>query len=254
MNGMESVGFYTAGLKIYTLVFGVIGTLTTTLLPRFSNLVSSNSSNKDLNSLAQKAYCFIIGTTMPMCVGLFMISPYAVILFCGNSFQPSVIVSQITAPMLIVVGLSNLLGMQFLYSMGHIRILIKAALLSSFVDIVVLLCLIELSQIGAVISLLCAECSALSYEIIKGKSFFPIEFQDRSVIYYLVASSFMGIILGILTLLPLSDLVMTLTMCFVGMTSYVGTLLLLGESLSIEMMKRLHSMAVCYVKKCFTSK
>lgn len=249
MKGAAAVGYYTAGLKIYTVVFGVIGTLTTTLVPRFSNLISSQKNPERLKELAQKAYRFVLCFTFPMCVGLIIISPYVVILFCGNSFQPSIIVSQIAAPMLVVVGLSNLLGMQFLYSMGHIRILIMAALISSVVDIFVLLITAELSQTGAVLSLLCAECSALAFELVRGKKYFPIKFRDSSILYYSLASIVMGGIMLLVKWLNLSSLQTIILMFMLGFVSYVGTLLALRESLCCEIVNRGYAKACKYVKK-----
>lgn len=235
---VESVGYYTSGLKLYTVVFGIVASLTTILIPRLSNLVSQNELER-FAELSQKSYRVIISLSMPLAVGLFAVSPYAVILLCGNAFEPAVSVSRIVSPLLIIVGLSNLIGMQILYSLGHINILIKAALYSSIVDVIVLVITSQYAENGAAISYLCAEITALAVEYRLGRQYIPIKFKDKSIIVYIVASAVMFVALYALSLFSLSNVSMTLVMLTVGILVYSSFMIYYKDTLYWELLQKI---------------
>ena len=218
--GNEAVGYYTSGVKLFTLAFSVINALTTIMIPRMSNLVAEQKKD-EIEGLCQKLYGTICGLSMPMVVGLFFVSPYAVILFCGGEFGPSIAVSRIVAPLLFVVGLSTVFGMQILYPMGHLNIMLKATLFASVVDIIVLMVFVRFqSQDAAAWAYLLAEITATVTEYVLGRKYIPIIIKDKTILNYLGGSIVMGGVLWIVSMLNLNNVLMTLLMLAVGTAVY----------------------------------
>jgi O-antigen/teichoic acid export membrane protein len=234
----SAVGYYTSGIKIFSIVFGIIAALTAVMIPHFSNLFAEKK-DEEFKFLARKIYRFVISVTLPLTIGLIIASPYAVVLLCGDSFEPAVLVSQIIAPLLLIVGLSNVFGMQILYPIGRIDIIIKAAIFASIIDILVLILTIKQSQTGAALGYLCAEIVATVSMYILGKKHIPIRVFDKSLINYVVAGVFMTLLLLIIRSLNVSNLIMTLVMLIVGVFSYSIILILLKDSLYIEFIKKI---------------
>ena len=88
------VGYYYCGLKLFSLVFGIVDSFTAILLPRFSNLMAEGR-DEEFATISQKVYSFTVGVSLPISVGLFFVSQYAIPILGGNSFIPSIGVSQI---------------------------------------------------------------------------------------------------------------------------------------------------------------
>jgi O-antigen/teichoic acid export membrane protein len=237
-NSDSAVGYYTTGLKIFSIIFGIIGALTAVMLPRFSNLFAEKK-DEEFKFLARQSYRFVISITLPLTVGLIIASPYAVVLLSGKSFEPAVLVSQIIAPLLLIIGLSNVFGMQILYPIGRIDIIIKAAIFASIVDILILILTVKHSLLGAALGYLCAEIVATVSMYILGKKHIPIKVFDKSLLNYVVAVVFMTAVLLIIRLLNVSNLIMILIMSITGALSYSIILILLKDSLYIEFIKKI---------------
>jgi O-antigen/teichoic acid export membrane protein len=233
-----AVGYYTSGVKIFTVAFGVVGSLTTVMIPHFSNLFAEKKDG-EFEVLIQKIYRFVISVTLPLTVGLIIASPYVVVLLCGKSFGPSVIVSQIVAPLLLIVGLSNVFGMQILYPIGRIDIIIRSALFASIVDIIVLALTINHAQYGAALGYLLAEIVATTSMYLLGKQHIPIKLFDKEFTKYVLATTVMAVMLLLIRLANVTDLLMVAIMMIVGILSYAIVLILLKDSLYMGLVRKL---------------
>ena len=156
-----------------------------------------------------------------MAVGLVFISPYAVVLLAGEDFIPSVIVARIVAPLLVVVGLSSLFGMQILYPLGHINIMIRAVILASIVDIVTNFLFIgTMAQVAAAIAYLLAEIVATCSEYIMGRKYIPIRLADRALYNYFVGSVALAVVLYFVSQFNLNNIMMVIAMSLCGFIVY----------------------------------
>lgn len=123
MKDAEAVGYFTAATKIMIITMSVSGALGTVMIPRTSNLIAEGKMN-EFKLLIQKSYDFILAITMPLTVGLIFISKSAILLLSGDGFVPAILTSQIVAFNILMVGISGVMGLQVLYPMGKINIVI----------------------------------------------------------------------------------------------------------------------------------
>jgi len=234
LKNSTAVGYYTAGIKIFTILFGIINSLTSILIPHFSNLIALKKE-EEFRIIVQKVYNFVIAISFPLTIGLIFVSPYAIILLCGEDFRFAILVSQITAPMLFIVGLSNVFGMQILYPLGKINIIIKSVIIASVVDILTIIILSpRLSHVAAALGYLLAEITATLFEYLMGKKYIPIMFFNKGVSNYIIASIIMAVVLYFVTKIESTNLFMTISILSAGLISYLLSLLILKDSLLKE--------------------
>lgn len=102
------VGIYTAGVKFVFLVIPLIETVGIVLFPKITIAAKENESlyleNLKLN------YKIILLLAIPMAVGMFLVSPELILLFAGEKFSSSIIVSRIMSVAIILVPIGDLLG------------------------------------------------------------------------------------------------------------------------------------------------
>lgn len=196
-----AVGYFTASTKIMQVVMKLSSCLGAVMLPRTSNLIAEHKE-KEFNALIQKSYDFTIAISLPLTCGLLFAAPYIIKVLCGHEFIPATLASQIIAPIILMVGISNVMGIQVLYPKGKIKTVIHCCLIGAVVDLVLNICLIPaFSYNGTAIAYLCAEIATTISMYIIAKKDIPIHYIKKCHVDY-----FLGSVLMIATLLAVPAL------------------------------------------------
>lgn len=86
LKGNEAVGYYTGAIKLTKMLMGVTSSLCVVLLPRLSNLAVGNE-REEFDRLLKKALDYVIAIAAPMSMGLVIMAPTLVYLFCGEGLH-----------------------------------------------------------------------------------------------------------------------------------------------------------------------
>jgi O-antigen/teichoic acid export membrane protein len=111
MQNDEQVGFYTAGYRLIIIIQSLIMIPLTQALFPFVGSAFSQSREKGLDVVRQ---LLPIISTLTCCAALFLwlFGPLVVLLIYGHKFEPTIAVFRILAFIPVMVGWSNLLGIQ----------------------------------------------------------------------------------------------------------------------------------------------
>jgi O-antigen/teichoic acid export membrane protein len=170
-----SVGYYSTSLKIVRLCLVVAVSLTTIIMPRFSYLAASGQQ-EEMKRYLHKLFNFIVTISVPMGAGLMLLAPEIIRVFAGNKFDASVVVLQLLAFIPLLIGLSNIFGVQVLLSMGQERKLLYSVIIGSVVSITLNLVLIPImSERGAAIANLSAETMVLIATAFFARKIIPLQ-------------------------------------------------------------------------------
>lgn len=201
LKNETAVGYYVAATRITKSILGVVQSLGTVLLPRFSNLVSTNQM-ADFKNLSDKAISLIFATSLPLTVGLIFMASPLIHFFCGENFEPSILTLQIMAPIILFIAMSGIIGMQILYSLGKEKLVIMATLGGAITNFSLNWVLIpSYGQYGAGIATSIAEFVVTTLMIILGWKYMPVRFFSKQNCTYYIAT-FAVTALLLLLLLP----------------------------------------------------
>lgn len=227
----DAVGYYSTGLRLFTITSSIVGSLSIVMLPRISYLLSENKK-EEFKNLTQKAFNFSVGLSLPLCVFLFFVSPYAIMVLCGSEFAPSIVCCQLLAPIIIFVAISSLMGTQVLYPMGEISTINRYCAIGAAIDILLSFLLVPFfAQIGTSIAYSVTEMVVMLLSIMSARKFIQIDFYNVNIKHYYVASLIMFIGLLLISQLHLNDILMIVIICVVGFVLYGGYLILIKDSL-----------------------
>lgn len=188
MDGDYAVGIYTAGNKIPHIILSLVTSMGVVLLPRCSKLVASNKMD-EFKSICDKAIRLVWMLALPFTVGLILLSKPIIEVFCGHSFIDAIPVIYWTAPVILFIGLTNVIGIQILYPLGKENIVIYSTLGGSIVNIILNIIMIpKLSAVGAGISTFAAELAVLIIQIIAGRKYIPVRLLNKYNLKYIPAS------------------------------------------------------------------
>ena len=137
-----SVGFYSAAVKINKMTIPLVIALGTVLIPR----ITQSIENKDyslLQSLIDKSFSFIVLLGIPISFGLFVFAPEFILSLSGSEFSEAILTMQITAPLVILIGLGHLFGFQLLIPAGLEKKYLYATLAGMTISVILNLLLIS---------------------------------------------------------------------------------------------------------------
>lgn len=237
MADTTAVGLFTAASKLSHMVLGIVGALGTAMLPRLSNLITTGQK-EEFNRLAQKSMQFVIAITLPMTVGIIMTSSYLIPLFCGDTYTPAILTLQVISPIILAIGISNIMGIQILYPQGQENKVIISMALGAIANFFLNVWLIpQLAQDGAAIATVIAEIAVTVSMVYIGRTYIPIKWRNRSYIHYLIGSFLMGIGIWIWKYQSpfRSDIVNLAIVCGIGISIYLFYLILIKDSFCTEL-------------------
>ncbi|WP_455542943.1 flippase [Intestinibacter sp.] len=152
------VGYYNAAVKIKGILVSVVTSLGTVLLPRASYYVEQGQMDK-FREITKKAINFVFILAIPLMLYFILYAKQGIYFLSGDAYAGSILPMQIIMPTLLLIGLTNILGIQMLVPLGKEKIVLYSEVMGAIVNIIVNAILIpKMASSGAAIGTLVAEC------------------------------------------------------------------------------------------------
>lgn len=244
IKGNTAVGYYTAATRISHLLLTLVTSLGAVLLPRASNLIKNNKY-EDFASLTKKAFNFNLLMGFPICIGLIVVAPPLIRLFSGPTFLPAILTLQLISPIIVAIGMSNLVGLQVLYPLGKINLVTTSTCVGAAINFMLNCMLIpNYSHYGAATATAAAEISVVLTQLIIARKYIPFKLLDSNIIRYFICSLIMGCVCYYINTLIIYDVLSLFITGFAGIITYGAMLILIRDKIALEILKiinfRLH--------------
>ncbi len=161
MTTDADVGYYSAATKIKTILVSVVTSLGAVLLPRVSYYVKQKQM-KEFHRITVKALNFVFLSALPLTVFFIMFAREGIYFLSGKEYEGAVIPMQVIMPTLLIIGVTNILGLQILVPMGMEKYVLYSEIAGAFTDLILNALLIPgLKSTGAALGTLAAELVVL---------------------------------------------------------------------------------------------
>ena len=155
------VGYYNAAIKVKTILVSLITSLGTVLLPRLSYYVERKEEHAFYHIIV-KAFNFVLILASSVMVYFMMFAEEAVLVLSGEGFRPSIPAMILLMPTVLLIGLSNITGIQILTPMGREKEVLISIVAGAVLDFGLNLVLIgRYGAAGAAFATLLAELLVL---------------------------------------------------------------------------------------------
>ncbi|MBZ1532441.1 oligosaccharide flippase family protein, partial [Leuconostoc mesenteroides] len=114
------VAFYVQADMLIKVIFSLITSLGTVIMPHVSNLISKGKFIQ-VKKLISKSFFIMTLTSLPITVLVFALSDNFIRLFLGNNFLPTSQLLKINAISIIFSAWANVLGIQYLLPIGRVK-------------------------------------------------------------------------------------------------------------------------------------
>lgn len=234
-----AVGYFAAATKVMQMLLMMSSCLGSVMMPRASHLIAENKE-AEFNRLIQKSYDFTLAIALPMTIGLIFCAPSLITALCGVKFEHSILPSQIIAPIILMVAISNVFGIQVLFPKGKINIVTLCCGIGAVADLMLNLCLIPFfSYIGTSIAYLGAEVATTVSMYFIGRRYIPIIYFKKSHLTYALGCVVMAFALYGISLLQLPTLTTLLVQGCCGVLIYFIILCISKDEMLIQILSRI---------------
>lgn len=162
----NQVGLYDAAVKMKMVCIQLVSSLGAVLLPRLSYLIK-NEEWGAFYKLIVKSMEFVAIISIPLTAYCMIFSQEIIIFLSGKSFLAAQAATKIISPTIILIGFSNILGLQILTPMKKEVVVLGSVFGGAVIDLI-LNCLFipKAGAAGAALGTLCAEAVVLLIQII----------------------------------------------------------------------------------------
>ena len=239
MKTEVDVGYYNAAVKIKRILVSVVTSLGTILLPRASYYVENNMKNEFFH-IIKKAFSFVFILATPLSIYFILFAKEGINFLSGNLYEGSIVPMQIIMPTLLLIGITNVMGIQILIPLGKEKFVLYSEIAGAVTDIIINVILIpKYASAGAAVGTLIAEFVVLvvQYKVLK-KQVKNILLQIN---YFKIC---IGIVIGLVVsvwtkMLNLGDFSTLVLSSVLFFSAYGGTLIVLKEDLVAEIVNEL---------------
>ena len=234
-----AVGYFAAATKVMQMLLTMSACLGSVMMPRASHLIAENRED-EFNRLIQKSYDFTLAIALPMTIGLIFCAPSLITALCGVKFEHSILPSQIIAPIILMVAISNVFGIQVLFPKGKINVVTLCCGIGAVADLILNLCLIPFfSYIGTSIAYLGAEVATTVSMYFIGRKYIPIIYFKKSHLTYVLGCIVMAFALYGLSLLQLPTLTILLLQGCCGVLAYFIILCICKDEMLVQILSKI---------------
>lgn len=240
MKSKDAVGYYSMAIRLVKTILTFVTSVVVVMLPRISNSIKHNKLD-EVKKYISVSIKLVYIVAIPSIFGILAIGEEVVTIYLGVEFLQSIVIFKLTSILLIIIGLSNIFGMQVMIPFGKEKkytvILGIAAILNFIINLILIP---KLSYFGAAYATILAEgiVTILMYKEVK-KLVGNIP-QIRQVIKYLIPSTIFYIVIKFLVKPFINSSIKVILISIpLALIIYALGLILLKEELCLELMSRI---------------
>ncbi len=233
-NSAYQNGIYEQAHKVEQMVVVVVSSLSTVTLPRLVYLYKNND-RENISELMDSTLHFVLGLSIPMCVGLIGVSSRLIPVFLGDDFYECIPLLRVFSLLIVIVGMSNLSGKQILMAQGKQRqfnISVTAGAIFSFLFNFLLIP--KLGALGAAVGSILSELLVLSIFLYFARDELKITTIFQIASKYIIASLVMLVAIEIVNINVSYDLLALILEVGCGVIVY-GVMLIITRDKFAEL-------------------
>lgn len=231
LNDMTEVGYYEQSQKIVKILLTIITSLGTVMMPRIAKLYAEKDK-KQIIEYMYRTFKFVFMLAFPLIMGIISVSSSFVPLFFGEGYDPVVKLLNITAPIILFIGFSNVTGSQYLLAVKKQKEFTISVVLGAFVNFTLNMILIPIyKSFGAAIATVIAELTVTCVQLIFVRKTFNLFKIFKSSLLYLSSATIMFIVSCVIDRIINNQLYSMLIQVFVSAVVYFILLIIFKDEI-----------------------
>ncbi len=234
----SEVGYYEQSQKIVKTTLTIITSLGTVMLPRVASTFAEGNNEK-INEYMKNSFELVFMLAFPLIFGLISVSDAFVPFFFGEGYDKVIVLIKVICPIILLIGLSNVIGMQYLLPTKKQKEYTLSVLYGAIVNFIFNSLLIpKYGAIGASIGTVIAETTVTGTQIIYTRKDFDYKKILKYTKNYIIASVIMFICLLITRHFIANNVISVIAQVLVGMIVYALILVIMKDEFFMGLIKK----------------
>lgn len=151
------VGYYTTSTKIHTIILMFFTAVTGVIMPRMASLLSE-SRYDEYERLIKKSVLVLLIFAIPCVAAIELFAPQIIEIIAGKGYEGAVLPLRIIAPLILIIGLEQILITQSLMPMGKDKAILINSIFGAVVGVLANVIIVpHLASVGSAIVWLISE-------------------------------------------------------------------------------------------------
>lgn len=250
-GNMNEVGFYEQAQKVVRAALIIITALGTVMASRIAAIYAQNKK-EEVQQYLKKSFNFVWFLGLPMMFGLIVIADKFVPWFYGSGFEPVTSILIATSPILIAIGLNNVVGVQYLIQVKKQNKFTIAVTIGAISNVIFNFIFIKLfNATGAAIASVISEIIILLVEIWYTKNEIDLKSIFEAFPKYFIATIVMSIMIFICERKLDVSAINTFIEIIIGAIVYAISLILLKDEYFLSYINKAVSEVKKYINKIY---
>lgn len=234
----SEVGYYDQSQKIIKMLLAIITSLGTVMLPRIASTFANGEKEK-VTGYMHKSFNMFFLLAFPMVFGIIAVSKSFVPVFFGNGYDKVAILMSIISPIILLIGLSNVTGTQYLLPTKRQKEYTLSVVFGAIVNFIMNACLIwKYGAIGASIGTVIAETVVTCVQLFFVRNDFDLKNIFALTRKYLCSSLIMFMICVMIEKMINNNLISVIVQVVVGGATYGICLLCMRDKFLFEILNK----------------
>lgn len=234
----SEVGFYDQSQKIIKMLLTIVTSLGTVMVPRMANTFI-NGDNKKIQEYLKRSFNYVFFISIPMIFGVIAIADNFVPLFFGEGYEKVIILMSVISPILLIIGLSNVIGTQYLLPTKRQKEYNISVIIGAIVNFCINMILIKkYGALGASIGTILAEMVVTIIQFIFVRKDINLIRIIRLSLKYIFAGFVMFIICLLIKEVIKNSLICIIVQVISGIIVYVMCLILLKDKFVLNIINK----------------
>ena len=240
IENKAETGYYEQSQKIIRVLLTVVTSLGTVMVPRMASMFANGEKEK-INEYMKKSFNFTYLLSFPIMLGLIAISKDFVPWFFGPGYNKVILLMNIITPILLLMGLANILGTQYLLPTKRQKEFTIYVVAGIIVNFILNYIMIKLWQsVGACIATVISQIVVDGIQIYYVKDEINMKKMFKLCYKYVFASVIM-FAFCLLVQLMMSGIISVVVQIIVGVIVYFGILILYKDEFVYLLLEKLRT-------------
>lgn len=241
IDDKSEVGYYDQAQKIIKMLLTIVTSLGTVMIPRMANTFA-NGDMKQIKEYIKKSFRFVYIISIPMIFGIIAVSDKFVPVFFGNGYEKVSIIMKVISPILLIIGVSNVIGSQYLLPtkrQKEFTISVTSGAITNF--IVNSIIIRKLGAVGASIGTVIAESIVTAIQIYFIRKDINLKECINISKKYIMIGLIIFIAVTFIGLFIKNNFISIIVQGFVGASIYIIGLYIAKDEFFIQLLKTLNN-------------
>lgn len=242
ISDKSEVGFYEQSQKIVKMLLTIVTSLGTVMLPRIANTYINGDKEK-IQEYMKKAFNFVFFIAFPIMFGIIAVSNNFVPIFFGQGYDKVAILMNVISPILLAIGLSNVIGTQYLLPTKRQKEFTISVIVGAIINFTINMLLIKrYGAVGASIGTVIAEIAVTMTQF----GFIRKEFKILEILKlakrYLITSIIMLMVCMFIGKIISNKLLCVIIQVAIGTITYLIILLIIKDEFLYGILEKVKNM------------